>query len=167
VGKRLRRSFVGAGRAGCGGAGNEKFLKCAESGAYGNLKKKPGKNQFDRDHIPSKAALIQKARELSIGRRLKSTQLEAIEKDAWTIAIPKAAHQQDSPTYGQSTNAAKKDAKDLAESVRRDVNTMREKIGKHTSKECADVYKQATEEVLKKTNKEYEDWLNDIIQKSL
>ena len=41
----------------------KKKLKCGQYGKYGDLKKQSGDNKFDRDHIPSKAALKERAQE--------------------------------------------------------------------------------------------------------
>lgn len=51
-------------------------LKCGEGGKYGDLKKKTGKGKLDRDHIPSKAALQEKARELNGGKKLTDAQVK-------------------------------------------------------------------------------------------
>lgn len=46
----------------------KKKMKCGDFGKYGDLKKKTGEGQFDRDHVPSKAALKQRAKELASQR---------------------------------------------------------------------------------------------------
>ena len=43
-------------------------LKCGEYGKYGALKKKTGGGKLDRDHVPSKAALKERARQLAAER---------------------------------------------------------------------------------------------------
>jgi len=141
-------------------------LKCADSGKYGNLKKKNGNNQYDRDHIPSKEALKQRAIELNRGK-LKPEQIKAlgkaIEKAAWAIAIPKAAHQEASPTYGQGSAQAKRESRNLARAARRDVGRMRKNIGRY-NEACAELYRKATEEVLKRDNAFYDKMLREVLK---
>ena len=60
------------GKNGDGGhVKGKKKLKCGDSGSYKDLKKKTGDGKFDRDHIPSKAALKARA-EAMLGRELYS-----------------------------------------------------------------------------------------------
>jgi hypothetical protein len=121
----------------------KKKLKCGEYGKYGELKKKNGDNKFDRDHIPSKAALKSRAEELK-GGPLSQAEKNAIDKAADAIAIPKRAHINISPTYGQTAAEAAKDAKNLSGAARRDVEEMLKKIDEYDADGgCKKAYKKS------------------------
>ncbi|MBP0714327.1 hypothetical protein ABXK61_13490 [Burkholderia sola] len=147
-----------------GGKGKgRKKLKCGEYGKYGELKKKNGKGKFDRDHIPSKAALKARAEALK-GEPLTKAEAKAIEKWGNSIAVPRQAHIDISPTYGQSLASAANDARDLAGSARRDVEAMLEKIDQYDADGgCKKAYKKAAKRVLK-DNKWFDTKLNEIIK---
>jgi hypothetical protein len=139
-------------------------LKCGEYGQYGELKKKTGDNQFDRDHIPSKAALKKRAEEL-FGERISENQAKAIENWGSAIAIPRQAHVDVSPTYGQTAKEAAKDAKDLAGSARRDVEAMLGKIDQYDADgTCKKQYQKAAKRVLK-DNEWFDERLLDLLSK--
>ncbi len=141
----------------------KKKMKCGESGSYGDLKKKTGDGKFDRDHIPSKAALKERAAELK-GEPLSAAEKRAIDNGADAIAIPRQAHIDHSPTHGQSIAEAAKDAKDLAGSAARDIAAMLDKIDEYDADGgCKDAYKKASDAILKKSNKDYDDWLEKLI----
>jgi hypothetical protein len=138
-------------------------MKCGELNQYGEQKKKTGKGKSDRDHIPSKAALLAKAKQLNKGRSLKPCQKKRIVNGALSIVIPKPAHQQVSPTYGQSAAEAKKDSKNLAGSANRDTKAMEMKIKKY-NKACEKAYKKAAKKIKKITNRQYTDWLKKMMK---
>ncbi len=146
----------------------KKKLKCGEYGKYGKLKNKTGDNKFDRDHIPSKAALKERATELmeKAGKDISPAQLKAIEKWGNAIAVPKQAHIDVSPTYGQTSAAAIKDSKNLAGAARRDVETMLGKIDEYdASGGCKKAYQKAAKRVLSMSNKEFDKALMEVIKK--
>jgi hypothetical protein len=140
---------------------DEVKMKCGELNQYGKQKKKSGKNKRDRDHIPSKASLLAKA-ESKFGP-LTGCQKSAIVNGALTIVIPKAAHQQVSPTYGQSSADAAKDSKDLAGSADRDTKAMEKKM-KDYDPACVEAYKKAAKKVRKITNRQYSSWLKKMVE---
>jgi hypothetical protein len=85
-----------------------KTLNCGEDGSYGEMQKKTGNNKFDRDHVPSKAALQEAARNLIDKAQLVLTKAQeaalfgdngAISKAGQTIIIPKKDHAAHSDTY--------------------------------------------------------------------
>jgi hypothetical protein len=148
-----------------GGHGKKKAkMKCGEGGKYGDLKKKTGEGKYDRDHIPSKAALLEKAKELNKGVDLNPDQIKKITNWGNSIAIPRKAHQDISPTYGgRNTPAA--DAKDLAGSAKRDVDTMLEKIDEYDADGgCKKAYKKASKKILDMTNDDYKRELNKLLK---
>ena len=151
----------GNGKRPPGGKGKKKKkLKCGEHGRYGELKKKTGDNKFDRDHIPSKAALKARAAELK-GEPLSKAEERAIENFGNSIAIPKQAHIDFSPTYGQTLAEAAQDAKDLAGSARRDVDAMLKNLDKYDADgKCKKAYQKAVKRVLKDN-----DWFDTQLDK--
>lgn len=140
----------------------KKKLKCGDHDEYGKLKKMTGEGKFDRDHIPSKAALKARAKELF--GKLTPAQERAIERQANAIAIPRQAHIDVSPTYGQSAADAAKDAKNLAGAAERDVGEMLKKMDEYDAS-CKDAYKNAAGKVLK-DNAGYDKWLKDVVKGS-
>jgi uncharacterized Zn-binding protein involved in type VI secretion len=144
----------------------KKKLKCGEYGKYGDLKKKTGDGKFDRDHVPSKAALKAFAAALK-GERLTQAEMNAIDKAADAIAIPRQAHIDVSPTYGQSASEAAKDAKDLAGAARRDVEVMLKKIDEYDADGgCKKAYRKAARRVLRKSNEDFAQWIADVLKKA-
>ena len=135
-------------------------LKCGENGKYGDLKKKTGKGQFDRDHVPSKAALKERASEkFRGGRELCPKQAKAIDDLANAIAIPKWAHSGYSPTYGGNNTETKitDDAKNLQKATRRDTAAMKKGMKEQgASKECQKEYAKWAKQVNKITPRQYD-----------
>ncbi|WP_232490455.1 hypothetical protein [Burkholderia ubonensis] len=165
---RLRKVEEEANAGGKGRDGKKvkgkKKLKCGEYGKYGDLKKKTGEGKFDRDHIPSKAALKAKAAELK-GGRLTKAEADAIDKAADAVAIPRQAHIDVSPTYGQTAADAAKDAQDLAGSARRDVEEMLKKIDEYDADGgCKKAYQKAARRVLRKSNEDFVKWLAEVMK---
>jgi hypothetical protein len=144
----------------------KKLMECAEKGRYGDLKKKTGEGKFDRDHIPSKEALKRRAEKIK-GKELTPAEAKAIEDQAWTIAIPKIAHQEGSRTYGRrNAEVLGDDVWDLAKAAKDDVEDMLKYIKENPDvfgKDCADLYKEATEEMLQMTDQDYVDFLDKIL----
>jgi hypothetical protein len=148
---------------------NKGKLKCGEYGQYGALKKKTGAGKLDRDHIPSKAALKERAVELAKSRYLdvKDSQLRAIENLADAIAIPKAAHRGNSPTFGSrnTDSRIRGDAGNLGKAANRDLDAMIANIGKY-NKRCAKAYRKAAEQLkekIRKNDHHFDDFLNNIL----
>ncbi len=150
-------------------------MNCGEGGNYGDMLKKTGDGKLDRDHVPSKAALQEAAKNLidEYGIDLTKTQLSAlfgdnglISKQGRAIAIPKKDHQKHSETYGRrnSPEKIKEDAGDLQKAAKRDTKTIEEAEGKEMDDECAEKYKKEADEIRKKTNAEYERDLLKVIK---
>lgn len=149
-------------------------MKCGEGGTYGDLKKKTGHGKYDRDHIPSKAAL--KARAAKILRRpLKEHEKKAIDNAGLCIVIPVQAHKDHSPTHSQSAAAAKVDSADLQGSAKRDVDSMlnpkKKNKGDETPKpldpKCKKAYKKEADKILKITNDEYDSALKKVVKNAV
>ena len=139
-------------------------LKCGDHGTYKELKKRTAEGKFDRDHIPSKGALKARAEEL-FGRKLNAAEKAAIDNAGETIAIPRQAHIDVSPTHGQSVADAVLDSKDLAGSARRDVDAMLNRIDEYDADGgCRNLYEKAAKVVLSKTNADFDKMLVNIIK---
>jgi len=140
-------------------------LECGENGEYGKLQEKTGGGKFDRDHVPAKQALIERARKFNSGEKLCKEQRTAIIKTAAAIAIPKGIHQQFSATYGgrvhtdfdkQVANpkwAANRDTKQLLKQMK----------PPKVSKECAKKYKNWAKKVQKMSNRQYDKMLKKAV----
>ena len=144
----------------------KKKLKCGQYGKYGDLKKQSGDNKFDRDHIPSKAALKERAKSLlPPGKKLTESQAKAIDKAGEAIAIPKQAHIDVSPTYGQTVTDAAKDATDLAGSARRDVEAMLKEIDKYDEDgKCKKAYQKAAAKIMRMSKEDFDKMLKEILK---
>jgi hypothetical protein len=101
---------------------------------------------------------------LNKGVDLNPDQIKKITNWGNSIAIPRKAHQDISPTYGgRNTPAA--DAKDLAGSAKRDVDTMLEKIDEYDADGgCKKAYKKASKKILDMTNDDYKRELNKLLK---
>lgn len=155
-----------------------KKLNCGDNGNYDDMLKKDGDGKLDRDHVPSKAALQEAARDIlkaapELARELKAKSIEAlfgdkglISKQGQTIAIPKKDHQQHSRTYGRRNNPdkVKGDSKDLQDAANKDTKEIEEGEGKEMDEECFGKYKKAAEKIRKKTHAEYVKDLTDLIK---
>lgn len=155
------------GKGGKGGkVKSKKKMKCGEYGRYGKQKQKTGEGKFDRDHIPSKAALKERAKTLlPKGKKLSPKQAKAIDNWGETIAVPRQAHIDVSPTFGQSIADAATDAKNLAGSARRDVEAMLKKIDEYDADGgCKKAYQKAAARVLRMDNAAYDEALKKILK---
>jgi uncharacterized Zn-binding protein involved in type VI secretion len=99
-------------------------MEVGEVDTYGNLKTKTGEGLLDRDHMPSKAALKERAEQLK-GEPLTPAEARRIENQGQTVAVPKDIHQA-GPTYGgkNTSELSTSDAGDLAGATRRDADAM-------------------------------------------
>ncbi len=137
----------------------------ANSVRYGEQKERTGNGEYHRDHIPSKAALKERARQLNGGRALSDARLSAIENQALSVVIPASAHRDVSPTYGgRNANLIEDDADNLAGAAKRDTDEMTSEIDDHADKECVKHYRQAAHEINEMTNEDYDDFLKNILK---
>ncbi|MEO7206408.1 MAG: hypothetical protein ABI356_12305 [Steroidobacteraceae bacterium] len=148
----------------------KKVVGCGECGTYAQLCKKSagkdrGKTRYERDHIPAKATLRERAFKLA-GKGLKKAQKRCIayqvEQNGIAIAIPRSAHRDFSPTCGTKNKPLmKNDAsskKKLDEAVDRDLAEM----PSHLDPKCAKAYKQAAKRVKEHDNEKV---IRDAIKK--
>ena len=101
------------------------------------------------------------------GDDITRSQLKAIEDLADAIAIPKAAHRGNSPTFGsRNTNTRiRGDAGNLTKAANRDLDAMIDNIGKY-NKRCGKAYRIAAEQLKEKIQKNdhyYDDFLTNIL----
>lgn len=143
------------------------WLKCGEVGTYAQLNKKRAKPKFERDHVPSHAAM-NKAAQSSKRLRGASKAVRKCVKDyvkakALTIAIPKSVHRGFSRTCGSRNTASQinADSKDLNEALNKDIDAIQAHLDAKESP-CAKAYSEAAEEVKKQDHKKL---INDAIDK--
>ena len=137
-------------------------LQAGEKGTYEELKKKPGDNKFDRDHQPSKAALLERAEELK-GDPLTKAERNRIINEGDAVAVPKDVHQA-GPTYAGKNSTAKiaADSKDLAGAASRDADAMVENA-RRLDPDNVETYQKAADQIKAKTNEDYDNHLLKIL----
>jgi filamentous hemagglutinin len=134
-------------------------LKKGEVDEYGNLQKKTGDGTIHRDHQPSKAALLKRAEKLK-GSPLTKGEIKRINKEATAVNVPEDIHRA-GPTYGgKNKDLIEPDSNDLAGATKRDSDAMVDNA-KNMDTENVNVYEEAADNVTKKDNAEYDDWLLD------
>jgi len=125
--------------------------ECGQVGSYSKLKREgKAKPDFERDHVPSKAALFAKAKKMrpkmdpDQAKRVK----KCVEARGIAIVIPKSSHRNFSPTCGPKNNATQisSDADNLNKARDRDLEAMEEHLEK---KACQSDYKKAAAKVKK------------------
>jgi uncharacterized Zn-binding protein involved in type VI secretion len=128
-------------------------LKCGDCDSYKELKKKKAKPKFERDHIPSKAALRDAAKNRHLPDTLSKKQLKCVAKKVEaggiTVAIPKMSHRKFSPTCGSRNTKAQlaKDAKSpksMREAVDRDLAAMKKHL---KGTDCEKAYNDAAKKI--------------------
>jgi hypothetical protein len=139
-------------------------LKCGEHGSYKTLLKKTAGGTLDRDHVPAKRTLFERALTL-IGEDIKPPAVDALKTaiaaNAWTVAIPQPIHKDFSKTYRQTIEKAKEDAAgDLQDIAKRDIKAIQEGMN---DPECAKAYEEATKDAKERTNEDYNSFLDGII----
>ncbi len=145
---------------------NPDELDCGEVGEYGDQKKRGGGGAYHRDHIPSKAALKERARKLNRGKKLNDAQLAAVENLAISVVIPASAHRGVSPTYGgrNTQSLITSDSADLQAAAKRDTASMRKEIDGHADEDCVKAYKEAAAKIDKITNPQYDAFLKKCLK---
>lgn len=139
------------------------MLECGECGSYTELKKKGAAPDYERDHVPSKAALRDSAyqRASKAGIKLDADQKKCIasrvEARGITVAIPRSSHRNFSPTCGSRNTPAQlatdsASPEKLKAAVERDVDAMQRHLDGKPKHECADAYREAAKEIRKHDN---------------
>ena len=135
-------------------------MKCGELGQYGDQQKVSGKGKSDRDHVPAKSSLLKRAEQLNEGVELEPCQKSAIVKGALSIVIPKAVHEQFSETYGGRATP-EEDADDLQGAAKSNLKEIQN--SGELDEACLAAYKKAANKIKKITNKQYDDWLEEML----
>lgn len=135
------------------------WLKCGELGTYAELnekkaQEKPDPPKWERDHVPSQAAMLKAAQKDMVG--LAPAEITCVENGlsnhALTIAIPYGKHRKHSRTCGSKRNTPKqidKDAEDLDSAARKDLLRMQKNI----TPSCAEAYREAAKAIRKQDHK--------------
>jgi len=147
------------------------MLECGESGSYSKLQQKGAAPDYERDHVPSKAALRDSAfnRAKKAGKKLNGDQKDCIAKKVEargiTVAIPRSSHRNFSPTCG-SRNTTTQLAQDAASpeslkaAVDRDTAAMQAHLDGPPKHDCADAYRAASAQIKAHDNE-------DMIKKAI
>jgi hypothetical protein len=128
------------------------WLKCGEVGTYAELNKKRAKPRFERDHVPSAAAMRKAAKDSSPGMSPAKWKCvkSRLKDQAKTIAIPKSLHRGFSRTCGSGRNTSTQIAKDaggLNKAMNKDLDKLQKKLDGPPKHACADAYRKAADEV--------------------
>jgi hypothetical protein len=128
------------------------WLKCGEVGTYAQLNKKRAFPKFERDHVPSAAAMRNAAKKAKRGMspaKLKCVNNRLKEK-ALTIAIPTTTHRRFSRTCGSGRNTSKQinnDGDNLSRAANKDLAQIQKALDGPPKNACADAYRKAAKKV--------------------
>lgn len=131
------------------------MLECGECGSYSKLQKKKAAPKYERDHIPSKAALLEAAKNRMPG--MSKEEIKCVKRKVTargiTVAIPKSAHRGFSPTCGAKNTKQQisSDAQDLEKARDRDIDAMQKHLDA-TDPACAKAYKEAAKKIKEHDN---------------
>ncbi len=127
--------------------------KCGEVGGYGKqCRTGRAKGKWERDHVPSKAALkraAEKGRPKVTDPAAMKRVMACVEARGIAIVIPKRYHRKFSRTCGSKKNTPAQinnDAKDLKKAAEKDLRAMTKALKGHS---CEAAYKKAAKEVRK------------------
>jgi Domain of unknown function (DUF4150) len=146
------------------------MLVCGECDRYSKLQQKraqaqeEGEVDFERDHIPAKATLRERAFKLAgrISEKQRNCIAAKVESRGIAVAIPKSAHRGFSPTCGNRNKALMQDdassADKLAAARDRDLVAMQAHL---KGTDCEAAYDEAAEKIKAHDN---EKMLDDIIE---
>ncbi|HUB15129.1 MAG TPA: hypothetical protein VMB34_24485 [Acetobacteraceae bacterium] len=155
-----------------GAGGGADTLQCGEVGTYADLKKKKGKpkGSMSRDHIPSKAALKEYARNIlkKVGKKLSPAQARAIEDLGLCVVVPSSAHRGVSPTYGGRNTVEKiqeqgKDGNSLKQACKDDTDKMLANSDKLGDAKCKKAYMAAADKLNSRTAADYDAAIRRIV----
>lgn len=144
--------------------------KCGQRGPYKD-RNDHDNTGFNWDHVPSKAALLLRAKKVNKGKPLTSKQTTAIEENAPTIAIPYELHKDHSETYGGrqnqkvdgDTRRIKHDSDNLQKAAKGNTDKILESIDDY-DKDCKGAYTEAAKAISAITDDEWVKWLDAILK---
>jgi hypothetical protein len=143
--------------------GGKKTLTAGELGTYGQQKQRTGGGLYDRDHIPSKGAMKERAAQLK-GAPLTSEEARQVENQAKTVVLPKDLHQAGRTYGGKNTEAQiAADASNLAGAAAKDIAAHTANIPTVRPGDPAGTYKPALDQMGAVTNAEYDSFLKSIL----
>lgn len=143
------------------------WLKCGEVGTYAELNKKRAKPKFERDHVPSHAAMNKAAqsspRMRNASKAVRKCVKAYVKDKALTVAIPKSVHRGFSRTCGSRNTATQisSDSKDLGGAAKKDLDRIQAHLDSKESP-CAKAYSEAAKQVKEQDHKKL---INDAIDK--
>lgn len=180
----------GAPSASGGGAGGarggkkrgkrkRKKHKCGDNGSHGKLKRefsagKMGKvTEFERDHVPSFAALNKAAGDMLKGGKVCPKQSGRLYAAADACAIPYGVHRDYSRTCGTGNNTpeqistdAGKQGDGLKAAAKKDTDKLKKGLNKtKQSKECKKRYKEWADKVEERDTKWYRKMIKGALNK--
>jgi hypothetical protein len=126
------------------------WLKCGEVGTYSKLNEKRAEPKFERDHVPSKAAMNHAAQNKpkmkGVSARRRQCVEDRLESRALTIAIPHGLHRDHSRTCGtrNTKKQVRSDAKSLDKAAAKDLRKLQKQL-KGTA--CEEPYREAAKQV--------------------
>jgi len=128
-------------------------LECGEVGTYGSLQKKQAAPEFERDHIPSVAALVERAEQIEEGMNTNQVKCvkNKVKRRGMAVAIPKRAHREFSPTCGGKNTKDQIEAdgagkEGMAKACDRDTSEMQRHLNEENP-ECAEAYRNAANQI--------------------
>jgi len=145
------------------------WLKCGEVGTYSKLNEKRARRKFERDHVPSHAAMNKAAQSSSRMRDASDVERACVKSRlkarALTISIPRTLHRGHSRTCGSrnTKNQIKTDSKDLDSAANRDLGRIQRRLDS-TNSPCAAAYRAAAKKVRAQNHKKL---INDVIDECL
>jgi len=139
-----------------------KKLEVGKVEGYGESKRTTGDGTIDRDHMPSKAALIRRAEVLK-GEPLTKAERNAIINDADSINLPREVHKEGA-TYGNKNTPEliDSDSNDLSGALNRDAD-LAVQNAKKLAPEHAKAIEEGASKIKNKTNEHYDKWLQERI----
>ena len=139
-------------------ASGKPMLECGEVGTWGSLNKKGAAPDFERDHIPSHAALFARAKRIRRGMTppQKKCVKGKLRYRGMAVAIPTSGHRGFSPTCGgrntkRQYNADGKSKASMSKAAKRDTAAMQKHLNK-AHKKCAKAYKEAAKKIKEHDN---------------
>ena len=142
----------------------EEDVQCGDYGEFKN-QKNPAKNNLERDHIPSQAAIKKVAEDLLNGDKLTTCIINRLKNWSKTLALPKDFHKT-GRTHGSKNATAQieQDSQDLGEAAKKDAEAYEEQLDDaDINAECKGKIKKALEEIKELTD----DYLVDFIQEQI
>jgi hypothetical protein len=145
------------------------WLKCGEVGTYSKLNEKRAKPKFERDHVPSHAAMNRAAQDSPKMKGASADERACVKgrlkARALTIAIPKSLHRGYSRTCGSRNKDSQiqTDSGGLDSAANKDLARIQRRLDS-TKSPCAAAYRSAAKMVRAQNHKKL---INDIIKECL